>query len=410
MLNKSKVATVLLLLSLFILLACGRAQAQSSITTTAGYGALSTQLNQIISKEKGTYGVYLIDVRSGERLGINQEVTFHAASTFKLPLNLYLWEQVAVGKVRTDTLLTYYRNHYEAGTGVLQYKPVGSKFSIATLSRYSITHSDNVATNMLLSYLGRSNVKMYMRGLGGKVVSDYQNITCPQDMAEYMLYLLKFASEHPEQGETLIGHLENTIFNDRISKPLPAGIKVAHKIGNWPLTGTYNDVGYVEHPENPYIIAVFSKGTPSEEKAFQVIRNVSRVVYEYQEEMPHAKIFLNGREIACDTPPLLEKGYLLVPLRSLAEAMGADVSWNGEAKTVKIKYADASVSLKAGSETALVDGEDVVLPVPARIVAGRTLVPLRFVGEALKAQVDWNGADLTVNIRISQNETELGWI
>ncbi|MEW6183764.1 MAG: serine hydrolase [Bacillota bacterium] len=403
---KAKAVIILLVVNLAVIPACGRAQAQGAVTTTAGYAGLSTQLNQIISKEKGTYGVCLIDMRSGERLGLNHDASFYAASTFKLPMNLYLWEQVAAGRVKTDTILTYKQAHYEGGTGVLQYKPIGSKFSIAALSRYSITQSDNVATNILLSYLGRSNVKTYMRGLGGKVVDDARNTTCPQDMAEYMLCLLKFASEHPQQGGILIGYLENTVFNDRIPEPLPAGIKVAHKIGNWPFTGTYNDIGYIEHPENPYILSVFSEGTESRGKAFQTIQRISRAVYEYQEELPHVKILLNDREVVIENPPLLEEGHLLVPLRSLAEAMGAEVSWDGGSRTVNIKYAETDVLLEVNSKTALIAGEEVMLPVPARIVGGRTFVPLRFVSEALKAQVDWDGADLTVNIRFDENRPE----
>lgn len=378
------------------------AEASCSAISTASYNSLLGQLSRELSSEKGTYGVYLIDLKSRQALGINHREPFHAASTFKLPLNLYLYEQVAAGKVDLQTRLTYLQKHYEGGTGILQYKPVGNRYSIAELSLYSIVYSDNVATNILLSYLGRTNIKNYMRGLGGGVVDNYKNLTCPEDMARYMFYLLEFAAKNPKLGGLLINYLESTIYNERLPKPLPAGVKVAHKIGNWPYTGTYNDVGYVEHPENPYVIAVFSKHTAGRERAFQVIQKISRLVYDYQSNLRHIRILLNGQEINNDVPPLLEDGRMLVPIRNIAEPLGAKVSWNGTTKTVAVSRAGLSLTLQVGSETAVLDGQEIALSVPAKLFGGRTMVPLRFVSEAFGARVDWDGENRLVNIWLKE--------
>lgn len=374
------------------------AEVTDSVTCTASYNHLLAQLTRELSFEKGTYGVYLIDLKSGQVLGINHREEFHAASTFKLPMNLFLYEQVAAGKIDPGTKLTYLKRHREGGTGILQYKPVGSTYSIAELSVYSIVYSDNVATNILLSYLGRTNVKDYMRNIGGTVVDDDRNVTCPEDMANYMNCLLKFAAEHPEHGNLLIHYLANTVYNERLPKPLPASVKVAHKIGNWPYTGTYNDVGYVEHPENPYIIAVFSKNTESRERAFAVIRKISGMVYDYQSSLRHIRILLNGKELGNDIPPLMENGRLLVPLRNIAEPLGAEVSWDGTNKTAAVARAGVSLTVQIGSEGAVVNGQETTLSVPAKLLGGRTMVPLRFVSEAFGARVEWDGENHLVNI------------
>lgn len=382
------------------------AEATGSATCTASYNHLLEQLTRELSFEKGTYGVYLIDLKSGQVLGINHREKFHAASTFKLPMNLYLYEQVAAGKLDPLTRLTYLPQHYEGGTGILQYKSEGSTYSIAELSLYSIVYSDNVATNILLSYVGRTNVKNYMRSLGGVVVEDDRNVTCPEDMGKYMLHLLDFAERHPAHGGLLIHYLENTVYNERLPKPLPSGVKVAHKIGNWPFTGTYNDVGYVQHPENPYIIAVFSKYTESRDRAFVVIRKISRIVYDYQSGLRHIRILLNGQELGHEVPPLLQNGRVLVPLRSIAEPLGAEVSWDGTNKTAVVDCAGVSLTVQAGSRVAVVNGQETALSVPARLFGGRTMVPLRFVSEAFGAEVQWDAEDRLIRIWFEKGEAD----
>lgn len=362
--------------------------------TDAQYVPLQEQLSRLLEKERGTYGIYLLDLKSGQSMGINHQLAFHAASTFKLPLNIYLYEQIAAGKVDPDRKLVYQKIHYEGGTGLLKEKEVGSRYDIETLARYSIVYSDNVATNMLLSYLGQKNVKDFMRAAGGSLVYEDKNITCPRDMALYMKRLLDFAAVHPDEGNRLIGYLKNTVFNERIPRLLPRGVQVAHKIGNWPPTGTYNDVGYIEHPRRPYILAIFSKRTPGAARAYTVISQISKTVYDYQNSLVNLR--LNGRPLATDVPPLLTGGRVLVPVRVVAEALGAKVHWNEEARKVVITRPQAEITLVLGKNTASVNGTPAPLDVSAQIAGGRTLVPLRFVSEALGLAVDWDGATKTV--------------
>lgn len=394
-----RISQIMVLIIIFITAAAGAATVSSRETAAEyEYRELRNQLLQILKKEKGTYGIFVIDLKSGKSLGINHLETFHAASTFKLPLNLYLYEKIAEGKVDPNIKLVYRKEHYEDGTGLLKYKPVGSVFSIETLSKYSIVYSDNIATNMLLSYLGRSNVKDYMRSMGGTIVNDNKNITCPRDMALYMLKLLDFTSEHPELGNKIIGYLENTIYNERIPKLLPPNIKIAHKIGNWPPTGTYNDVGYVEHPENPYIIAIFSKNTPDINTAFKVIQKISKVVYNYQSKLVKISLLINGSPLKADVPPILENNSVLVPLRAVSTALGAGVQWDGLNKTITITKPGRKIFLKIDDYSAGLNNTTISLAASPKIIDGRTMVPLRFISEALGAVVNWNNATKTVTV------------
>ncbi|MEW6573430.1 MAG: stalk domain-containing protein [Bacillota bacterium] len=102
-------------------------------------------------------------------------------------------------------------------------------------------------------------------------------------------------------------------------------------------------------------------------------------------------VLVDGERLSCDVPPVIEQGRTLVPLRAIFEALGATVDWDGTTRTVTGRKGTTTVKLVVGQKTAYVNGEAVTLDVPARIISGRTMVPLRFVGESLGARVEWDG-------------------
>jgi len=309
------------------------------------YLPLEKSLQQYIDDQPGAYGLFVTDIETWSSFGINANEKFIAASTVKLPVALYVMHLVGSGKLSLTEELEYKEKHKEGGTGYLQREEFGTRFSVSRLLKDSIIYSDNVAVNMLLDRVGRKNTKEYMRRMGGRVVDDVENVTCPIDMALYMARALAFTREHPQLGGQLIDYLFNTVYNQRIPAPLPKGVRVAHKIGNWPLTGTFNDVGYVEHPENPYIIAILSKDTPGREQAFRVIRRISKEVYDYLSN-PYfcAGVMLNEESLdmgECALFQTRESGAaleLLVPLRSFVEALpGLKLYWLEETKQIVVE-------------------------------------------------------------------------
>ena len=115
------------------------------------------------------------------------------------------------------------------------------------------------------------------------------------------------------------------------------------------------------------------------------------------------RVMLNGQQLSFDVPPTIESGRTLVPLRTIFEAMGAAVNWNASSSTVTATKGSSTIILPVGSRTATVNGKNVTLDVPAKIINSRTLVPLRFVSESLGAQVDWNNTERLVTITAQAN-------
>lgn len=110
------------------------------------------------------------------------------------------------------------------------------------------------------------------------------------------------------------------------------------------------------------------------------------------------KIYIDGVELTTRQAPIAQGNRTLVPLRGIFEALNAQVNWNQKTQTITAYKGGNTVMLKVGSTAATVNGSNVTLEVPARAINGNTVVPLRFIGEALGQNVSWNSASQSVII------------
>ncbi len=110
-------------------------------------------------------------------------------------------------------------------------------------------------------------------------------------------------------------------------------------------------------------------------------------------------VIVNGEAVSFPgIGPQQVNGRVLVPLRGIMEKLGAYVDYNSSARTVTANKSGIDLMLKLGDRRAMLNGHDVTLDVPAQEIRGSTMVPLRFVGETLGAEVRWDAATYTVNI------------
>jgi len=110
-------------------------------------------------------------------------------------------------------------------------------------------------------------------------------------------------------------------------------------------------------------------------------------------------VTVNGEPVRFATVgPQEIQGRVLVPLRGVLEKLGAFVDWVPSTHTVMASRGNMDLQLQIGSRVAQVNGRQVTLDVPAMTLGGSTMVPLRFVGETLGADVRWDGPARTVLI------------
>ena len=100
---------------------------------------------------------------------------------------------------------------------------------------------------------------------------------------------------------------------------------------------------------------------------------------------------INNNKVEVEVAPYIAgEGTTLVPLRVISEAFGAEVTWDGETKTVTIIDGKTTIKVVIGSKTALVNGEEKTLEEAAELTgSGVTTVPLRFISETLGAEVGY---------------------
>jgi len=95
-------------------------------------------------------------------------------------------------------------------------------------------------------------------------------------------------------------------------------------------------------------------------------------------------------------PPTIVDGRTLVPVRGVFEALGFDVEWEQSTQTATLTSADYVVVISIGSEVFATNGANHALDVPAQIIDGRTMLPIRAVLESVGLYVDWDGGTSTV--------------
>lgn len=90
----------------------------------------------------------------------------------------------------------------------------------------------------------------------------------------------------------------------------------------------------------------------------------------------------------------------MVPVRFITEALGADVQWQPETSQVRITLDNQEILLTIGSKTVYVNGVATETDSPAVILDSRTFVPLRFISETLGAKVDWDGETRQITVSL----------
>lgn len=109
-------------------------------------------------------------------------------------------------------------------------------------------------------------------------------------------------------------------------------------------------------------------------------------------------LYVDNNLIETDTPPTIVDGRTLVPVRAIFEAIGATVEWDNDTRTATGIRNGIIVTIQIDNATAYVNGEARALDVPAQIINSRTMVPARFISEAIGCDVTWYQPTETVGI------------
>lgn len=109
---------------------------------------------------------------------------------------------------------------------------------------------------------------------------------------------------------------------------------------------------------------------------------------------------VDGRQVELDQSAVIKNDRTLVPLRFIVDALQGQVSWNGEQKKVSLIRSDQWIELRVGEQDLIINGKRETSDIAPEIMNQRTMVPLRLVSEAFGWTVDWDNETKTIDLSI----------
>lgn len=117
-------------------------------------------------------------------------------------------------------------------------------------------------------------------------------------------------------------------------------------------------------------------------------------------------VYLNNGKIQFDVKPVIENGRTLIPIRAVSEYMHYQVEWDQEKNMATITNGTQNLNITIGEKLYTEDEIEKEMDVPAKLINGRTLVPIRLIAESFGCNVEWDNETFSIYIETQTNETE----
>jgi beta-lactamase class A len=267
---------------------------------------LQTHLEEI---RRSSYMVRLAvayyDYRDGTEFGFHADELFHAASTIKLAVLLAVFKAADENRLRLDDALHVRNRFISAADGkpfrILRgrdaapqvHNRIGRTLHIDELARFMITVSSNLATNLLLDYVGLDYARDVLRNAnlhGVNLVRGIEDLAAHdrginnEVTAEGLVGLCRVIQDAEfisvTTREKMLEIMFAQEFNSMIPAGLPKGARVAHKTGE--VSTACHDTGLVFLPDRPpYALAVLTEVAPNKGDPSEALAKVSEIVFEH---------------------------------------------------------------------------------------------------------------------------------
>jgi|KBSMisStandDraft_5_1062788.scaffolds.fasta_scaffold13499_4 beta-lactamase class A len=277
----------------------------SDVRAQKGSDQLRTAVQNKLAEQKGVFAVAFRDLKTGEVLLINEQMSYHAASTMKTPVLAEVFRQVKQKKISLDDSIVIHNNFKSIVDGseykldstddseTELYRHLGEKRTVYQLIYQMIIVSSNLSTNMMIELVDAKNVSATMAAMGMpnlhvlRGVEDdkaYQqgliNTVTANDLMLLFEKIARGKAVSKKASEQMIKILLDQKFNDIIPAKLPAGVKVAHKTG-W-FTTVHHDSGIIFLPNGrKYVLVLLGKEIQDEKGATNMLAEVSEIIYKY---------------------------------------------------------------------------------------------------------------------------------
>lgn len=238
---------------------------------------LEARIAAEIKSYDGKMGLYIDDFH-GNVITMNPDEPYETASTIKVYILAALYQAVEQGKASLKDMLTCEERFWIDGSGILGSLEVGTKLSVKNVATLMIIVSDNIATNMLIDYLGIDYINDCIQRLGCKDTklhnvldfAKYRQLgtTTPRDYASMFIRIQNRTLISREASEQMWDILRQQHYNSMLVKSLPQYYVdadnydeqlfwFASKSGS--MNACRNDGGIITTPYGSYVIVMLHK-------------------------------------------------------------------------------------------------------------------------------------------------------
>lgn len=238
---------------------------------------LEERIEAELKSYDGTMGLYIDDLK-GNVIARFPDEKFETASTIKVYILAALFDAIGQGKASLKDMLTCEERFWIDGSGILGSLEVGTILSVKNVATLMIIVSDNIATNMLIDYLGIDNINACIQKLGCKDTklhnvldfAKYHQLgtTTPRDYASMFVRIANRTLVSPEASQQMWEILSQQHYNSMIVKSLPQFYVdpdnydeqlfwFASKSGS--MNACRNDGGIITTPYGSYVIVMLNK-------------------------------------------------------------------------------------------------------------------------------------------------------
>ena len=231
---------------------------------------LLSELSSIAERYEGVAGLHVLDLSSGDRFAVRDELIFPQASAIKIPILLELFRRAESDPGLLSKRIEMTEEVRTGGSGVLGVlTDGGSALSLEDYAIYMILHTDNTATNVLIDELGMGAINALSASLGApntllqrKMIQPEEsargneNLSTPRDAAEIMQRIANCELPMSEMACARVIEILSIPKGGPIRRPVPNAIPIAFKPGG--ITGVATVWAIVNVPDRPYVITVMS--------------------------------------------------------------------------------------------------------------------------------------------------------
>lgn len=265
---------------------------------------LEQRVDRIIAAHpRQTIAVAYYDFDSGTSLLRKENEVFHAASTMKVPVMLGIFAAITRGelrldqpvRVKNDFVSIFDGSHYaleaREDSDAELYTHVGEERTLEELVRRMIDRSSNLATNIIIEFIGAPKVMEQMKEIGATHIqvlrgveddkayhAGMNNTTTAYDLMLVFRALGERRGVSPAASDRMIDILLGQEHNDGIPAGLPRVTRVAHKTG-W-IPEISHDAGIVFRPDgSKYVLVVLTRGFKNADQAQRTIAKIAKATW-----------------------------------------------------------------------------------------------------------------------------------